>query len=186
LGSAVGLWGRRGYKAIHHRGRRGTQRTFGVPVLIADAVEVQVPADDGLAGEEGVNSGGREEGSEGQAGGGEGASAAGEGDGEDSKEAGGEGSQEQDEEGRSGTEPGGDHGEEFDVAEAEAFVMADHGIEPADEDQEEGCKRGPDRWRCQSNEQKSPEKCGLRVSRREDSYTSGQYECRRKYFEKRE
>jgi hypothetical protein len=24
------------------------------------------------------------------------------------------------------------------------------------------------------------------VSRREDSYTSGQYECRRKYFEKRE
>lgn len=105
---------------------------------------MQVPADDWVAGEEGVDRGGAEEGSQGQAGGGEGASPAREGDGEDAEEGGREGSQEQGEDGGGGAKPCGDHGEEFYVAEAEAFLVADQIVEPADEEQEEGGEGGPE------------------------------------------
>lgn len=99
---------------------------------------MQVPLDDGLASEDGINGYRAEERSQGQAGGGEGAFTAGECDGEDAEEGGGEGSEEQGEDGGSGAEPGGDHGEEFDVAEAEAFLVTDERIDPADQKQKQG------------------------------------------------
>ena len=66
-------------------------------------------------------------------------------DDEGSEKGGGEGSEEQREESGRGSEPCGDHGDEFDVAHAEAFVVADEEIEPADEEQEQGggeCGKG--------------------------------------------
>lgn len=106
-----------------------------------------------MARENGVNRGGAEERSQGQAGGGKGALTAGEGDGEDAEEGGGERSQKQGEEGRRGTEPGGDHGDEFDVAQAQAFLVADEEVEPADQEQEEG---GEDRPDCRDDEAGNP------------------------------
>jgi len=105
--------------------------------------EFHVPRDDWIAGEDGVEGGGAEEGSEGQAGGEEGTFAAGSGDGEDSEEGGGEGSEEQGEDRGRWAEPRGDHGEEFDVAHPQALLVTDEKIEPADKEQEQGGEGGP-------------------------------------------
>ena len=54
-----------------------------------------------------------------------------------------EAGEEQGEDGGCWAEPGGDHGEEFDVAHAEAFLVTDQKVKPADSEQEKRGEDGP-------------------------------------------